>query len=361
MFRDILARQAATYHKPTDRSKTVGASEIGMCLRRVWFSKNKIDYDPGYERGWGAAIRGNVHEQAFWVPALRKHFGKNLLFAGKYQRTLKSGPLSATPDGLVINVAANALAYLGVKDIGPSRCVVVENKTLDPRIAIDVAKSENMFQVQCQMGLIRETTKYKPDYAVICYSNASFFDDVTEFVEKFDPDVYDRAKKRAWRVMSAKKADELKPEAWIWGGKDCQYCPWAKRCAAIRGNVPEEKHPHGTVMVTRLDPQLIAEFADMAREERMQHSIASMAEEKQREIQHAIKERLREKGLNRIDENGIKIIWSQVKGRPSTDWTKLKEAATLAGVDVESYSSVGDPSDRLTITLNPMKGTRNGK
>ena len=277
-----------------------------MCLRRIWFAKNKIEYDPGYEKGWGAAIRGNIHEQHFWVPALRKHFKRNLLFAGKQQRTLKSGPLSATPDGLVINVDRSALAYLGVKDIGPSRCVIVEAKTIDPRIAIDVAKSENMFQVQCQMGLIRELTKYKPDFAVICYSNASFYDDITEFVEKFDQSVYDRAKKRAWRVMSAKNASELKPESWIWGGKDCQYCPWAKRCAAIRGNVPIEQHPHGSLMLTRLDPQLVAEFYDLAREERTQHAIAGMAEEKQREIQHAIKERLKEKQLNRIDEPGLK-------------------------------------------------------
>ena len=39
--------------------------------------------------------------------------------------------------------------------------VVVECKTIDPRVNLLEEKSENAFQVQVQMGLIRELTKYK--------------------------------------------------------------------------------------------------------------------------------------------------------------------------------------------------------
>ena len=52
----------------TDRSQTIGASEIGMCARRVFFDKNEgdpvygVSRDPDFEERWGARARGSAYE-----------------------------------------------------------------------------------------------------------------------------------------------------------------------------------------------------------------------------------------------------------------------------------------------------------
>src|SRR6185436_8251163 len=120
-----------------DRSNTVGASEIGGCARKAFFEKNRNTKfgskpDADYRDGWGARMRGHLIEDYLWVPALRKRFGKNLLFAGKQQQTLFKGYISATPDGLVINQPRDILKEFklngkSVADIGPGKCFVVES------------------------------------------------------------------------------------------------------------------------------------------------------------------------------------------------------------------------------------------
>jgi len=45
---------------------------------------------------------------------------------------------------------------IGIEDIGPSCCVVLECKSIDPRANIDEVKPEHLYQVQVQLGLIRK-------------------------------------------------------------------------------------------------------------------------------------------------------------------------------------------------------------
>ena len=332
------------------RSLTVGASEVGQCLRKVFFTKAEgcadmhVDRDPDHVDGWGAARRGTSHETHFWVPAMRAAFSENLLYAGGKQRTLTVGKLSATPDGLLINQPRDALAGLFVPDIGTAGDIVIEAKTIDPRVSLTEARAENVFQAQVQMGMFRETTEHNPSYAIICYTNASFFDDVTEFAVKFDPKVYEQAKKRADLVFAATNAEELRPEGWIAGGKECGYCPFKRACGRIRSDVPANDGPV-------LDTQLIAEFFDLARQEKSWATKASAADDEKRNIQHSIKERLKEINHRRVDAPGLSVIWSTVKGRPSYDMVKLRDAASAAGLDIEQFSTVGDLTDRLLIKL----------
>ena len=210
------------------REKTVGSSEIGQCARKVWYLKHATEPDAGYVDTWGAARRGSVFESRFFVPAMRKHYGDKLLFAGGEQKRLVDKYLSATPDGLLIDQPRNLLAGLMVPNIGPSRCVVIECKTIDPRINLSEPKSTHVFQAIVQLGLLRKLTNYKPDYAVLIYTNASFYDDTVEFVIKFDPAVFAEAEKRANRIMISSLASDLKPEGWIEGGDECTYCPFSK-------------------------------------------------------------------------------------------------------------------------------------
>jgi CRISPR/Cas system-associated exonuclease Cas4 (RecB family) len=327
-----------------DREKTVGASEIGQCARKVWYLKHDGEHDPGHIDGWGAARRGSTFETRFFVPALRKHYGAKLLFAGGKQKRLVDKQLSATPDGLLIDQPRDLLAGLMVPDIGPSKSVVVEAKTVDPRINLSEPKMPHVFQVMVQLGLFRKLTKYKPDFGVIVYTNASFFDDIVEFVVKFDPEIFANAERRANRIMISSTAADMKPEGWIKGGDECKYCPFTKACGSIRGGVPANDKVAD-------DPQFIAELIDLAQQEREAKVICEQSDEDHKELQEKIKVHLRRKGLRFVRTSEMNVSWATVKGRPSYDWPGIKAAAAAAGVDLQSYETVGDPSDRLNVTV----------
>ena len=265
MIRETLATYAnATRNSDRRRASTIGASEIGQCARKIFYAKNADDpiyairRDTDYVDGWGAQVRGATFEQSFWVPALRAKYGDRLKFAGDEQRSFESGFLSATPDALLTEAPADILAELGVPDI-ESDCVLLEAKTVDPRVKLDRPKPEHRYQVIVQLGLARETTQFAPEYAVISYADASFWSEITEFAVKFDPDVYETAKRRTAKVMTAHQVSELPPEGWIAGGHECRYCPFAKTCGIARHGVPETSN-------AGVDPQFVTEARDLARE-----------------------------------------------------------------------------------------------
>ena len=325
-----------------DRKQTVGASEIGQCARKVFWLKNEDDpeyavpRDPEYIETWGARMRGTVFENAFWEPALRARFGDKLLFAGKDQRTFHKGFLTATPDGMLVNLTDEQQCEIGVE----TECVLVECKTADPRTNLNEAKAENIYQAQVQMGLVRETTRHKPTHAIISYTDASFWSDVREFVIPFDFTVYTVAQDRARRVMTAKDVSETQPEGWIAGGKECNYCPFTRPCGVERRNLPFQSGP--------IDPQFAAEMTDMAREYRRLENDSDMAGHYLRALAEKIKARLREKGVTKIP--GV-LTWSPVKARNGYDNKAIKQAAIDAGVDIEQFATQTEASDRLVIQV----------
>ncbi len=329
-----------------DRSETVGASEIGKCARQVFWTK-KLKHAPrkGDPTGWGARTRGTIMEDAFWHPALKSAFGSKLLMSGPEQKSIVDAPLSSTPDGLVTDLPRDFLAKLGVPDIGPSRCILVECKTIDPRVNLREARMENAFQVQVQLGIVRKKTKWKPDYALISYTDASFWDEVKEFPVKFDPARFEAARVRATKILTAEHPRELEPEGWIAGGGDCEYCPFVKECGITRRSLPEVEKV--------ADPQFVAEVTDMAREIMVRQDKLKEDEALLKAAQQAMKDRLREKSVRRVPDV---VVWSYVKGRQSYDNTAIREAAEKAGIDVEEFSTVGEPTDRLQILLQTAGG-----
>ena len=350
MIRETLATYAnATRNSDRRRASTIGASEIGQCARKIFYAKNADDpiyairRDTDYVDGWGAQVRGATFEQSFWVPALRAKYGDRLKFAGDERRSFESGFLSATPDALLTGAPADILAELGVPDI-KSDCVLLEAKTVDPRVKLDRPKPEHRYQVIVQLGLARETTQFAPEYAVISYADASFWSEITEFAVKFDPDVYATAKRRAAKVMTAHDASELPPEGWIAGGHECNYCPFATACGIARHAMPKQS-------ATAVDPQFVTEARDLARETKRHQADAENATAKLRASQNEIRERLRAKGLRRVVGDDFSIVWSPVKGRQSFDVKALKAAAIAAGVDVAQFETIGEPTDRLDVRV----------
>ena len=351
-LQEHVSRQREIYRKKTKRSGIyVGASEVGLCIRRVWYAKQqRLTLNPKHAddpTSWGAARRGSTFENYFWVPAMRKAYGDRLLFTGRQQQTMIYEDLRATPDGLLIRQKRDALTALGVSDIGPSRCVVLECKTIDPRIPLERAKPEHVFQAQIQLGMFRRTTEYKPDYALISYTNASFFDDIIEFVVEYDDAIFLQGLARAKQIKQATDPVQLKPEGWICGGQECNYCPFVKPCTAIRTG----REMPLSESAAAVDPGWLVRVTDLAKREREIATRVSADGEAQRNIQNEIRELLREAGLRQVTGHGISITWSPVKGRPSIDMKALKDAASKLGLDIQKFETVGDPTDRLIIRV----------
>jgi hypothetical protein len=193
---------------------------------------------------------------------------------------------------------------------------------------------------------------HRPNVALISYINASFLHDIYECAVRFDPTIFENAKRRAAQVVAATAADELKPEGWIAGGKECEFCPYTRSCGVIRHAVPTQPR------VEPLDPQFVAEIVDMAREARGRRSIVGAATADLRTIEHDIKERLRAKGLRRVDGDGVSVVWSAVKGRPSYDMKAIREAAEKVGTDLAEYETVGEATDRLVIRVAGQSARR---
>lgn len=331
-----------------DRTKTVGASEIGQCARKIYAIKNLgtrkgVVADADWTDNWGARVRGTIMEQQFWYPALKARFGQDLLMSGPDQYTLQSGYLSATPDGIIVNQPRDALKHLGVEDIGESSCYMAEAKTIDPRTSLLEAKSENMIQTQVQMGLIRELTQWKPEYDVLTYTDASFWSEVVEFPIRFDAKLYQNTKQRAAIIMNASSFSELKPEGWIAGGKECDYCPFAGACGVERRSGPIGP-------AKKIDPQFVAEIREFALEANCVEIGIDKLQFRLKDLQHYIKTRLREKGIRKIE--GI-VNWYEVSGHTYHSQAAMRERLIELGVNVDEFTRKGEPSDRLVISAIP--------
>ena len=132
---------------------------------------------------------------------------------------------------------------------------MVECKTADPRTNLDVAKPQNVFQTQVQMGLVRENTDYKPTHSVLSYTDASLLERRERVRDRIrSRALYDTAKQRAMMIMTA--TEPPAPEGWIAGGAECRYCPFTIACGIQRRNLPFQDN--------EVDPQFAAEMKDAA-------------------------------------------------------------------------------------------------
>jgi hypothetical protein len=208
-----------------DRAKSVGASEIGQCLRRVWYSKHGTERDACADT-YGYRVRGSVYEDGFFVPALRAYYGKRLRFAGGNQRTFfdQASPLSATPDGLLRDVTPAECAQW---NIPPTECVLVECKSIGSFKPAELPKPEHEFQTQVQMGLVRQHGRYTPTAAIIVYTSAFDWSRVSEHAVLYGPAVFERAQQRA-RIAMASAIPQREGE--LAGARECRFCPFKAPC-----------------------------------------------------------------------------------------------------------------------------------
>jgi len=340
-----------------DRSQTCGASEVFGCWRELWFKKRapELAEDPEEEDPeWGHAERGNLIENDFAVPCLQDMFGRDrCLFMGGEQKTFVDGRLSATPDGVVVDLAPDALVEYGVEDIGGGGVLGTEIKTfggeyaapkkfkgpslIDPSTEVVYyrPKPRHEGQGHVQMGALRRNTNYQPDYVAVLYINPANLKDIRVATVKYDDKVYQRAKERADAVFDPDKAAKDFPTE----GKmrnDCTYCKFVSACAQTdasrySGNVrkPKEFSEEEMEIFYQAVKKVATLRADMK---------AMEAEKKEAEFE--LRELLLEADTNRMGGEGWSASLSQNGGRKKLDAKRLAEDS---GLDPEDYMVEGNP------------------
>lgn len=243
----LNARPAAKWPAYDDgllpREQFVSASEIGKCLRMIWFGKNVPLEQGNYMDGnWGFAERGHSHEQ--WiVEQLRSYEHEyDWTYIGKDQVSFYDGNQSGTPDGL-LNCEHGLL--------------VVDFKSIDPRKNRNkLPVPENVDQIIQNIDLMEVCLDVDIDGGLLAYSDASNYADIIEYkINRSNPKVGERMielENRAETVMTATSADQLPPEGIYSGG--CTYCNHKALCSATVEQTRQmrEKHDKATDTAKRI-------------------------------------------------------------------------------------------------------------
>lgn len=354
LFDEFVAGSQKTWKH--DRKKSVGASEAFGCMRKSWFGKRgeKFGYtrDPEYHDSWGAVRRGDLLENYHVVPAVRSGLerrGLDLIMEGDNQDTIIDGVSSATLDGLIIDptgakLPKDFLAYYGIPEIDDDS-VVLEMKSFDPRITIAQEKAIHRGQTQMQMGLIRETTKYKPRYAVVLYVNASWIDDIRCFIVEWDEDVYNIGRKRAEQVFATEDPATLMAEGKLDGM--CDYCPFKRSCDQVSvSRVPAKRKALTKKEVEAQDTSLVDSINDHALRLRDLKAQKKALEREIEEENEAVRQQLIMANESRAVGTGWKASYTTVAGRRTLSKAKMEEA----GLNPEDYMEEGAGYEKLTMS-----------
>jgi hypothetical protein len=378
-----------------DRVKTVGASEIGACARMVAYRKSSTPVDAGYVDSSGAAARGDIMEDGWSAPLLRiaiEAVGGKLLWAGQENQMSLVNPkgwVSATPDGLAINMPADCITKYGVKDIEGSE-LVTEFKSIDPRTNSDkLPKSQHVDQVNLQMGLIRSTefmdeetgelTKYQPNYGIIVYTDAADYTKMQVAVVKYDHAGYLGQLTRAKTIMKAagwvwdekndmpawqdeegnfhdaqgkvlRAVEAMRPEGKISGGSECRYCAFSKRCLGYAAFVPKVAQIPDKKVVTSI--RKLAHMVQAAKDAEAE------AAQRKRDAESELKEMLAEAGTKFLGPEAtgdVIVSWKTTKGRTSKDTAAMERwiaaQCKKMGKEVPTFETTGKPSESLNVEL----------
>lgn len=318
------------------RELYVSASQIGLCEMRQYFmaQRGPVQIDNERPEAWGVFARGDTGEE--WVAGvfdraqLAEHGGPRLGLAfsstGKHQVTVidEINKLAATPDGIM---------WLG------SEPILLEIKTIDPRVSLDGPKPAHHRQVMFAMALMARVHSIKPTRAVILYVDCSNYANVTAFDVDYDEVEGDALIDRAKRIHTA-TLDELQPEGVYDGGNECKTCDFAAQCKAYQVERVERAEASAPI-----DDGDLTDLDDLATQREAAIQMEGEAKRLKESATNQIRMLLDDRGLSYAKTPGWTIRQSVTKGRETCDWRQAVED----GVDLSDYVSVGNGYPRLMV------------
>jgi len=279
-----------------DRSKYIGASEIGSCLRRVVFSKL---YPEAFDTAsMGRMLAGRAMENEV-VQLVRLSLNGRLRNTGRVQLDLRHPtlPFHAHPDGRVIN-SFDGLEGDGVLEVKTASAATFK------RYESEGLPQNYRDQVQSQLGLA------KLSWALVVLVSRENLSEMATFTIRFDPEHYARLEERAALAASALQNTAIREQ--LCGEPErgyCYSCPYSADCSAYcaqreagkRGEIPE-------VVRLQLDCQ-IEELASL-------ESDLGPMQDRVTELRDQVKTALLCTGANRVVlENGtVQIVESSRTG-----------------------------------------------
>ena len=328
-----------------DRSKTVGASEVGQCLRKTVYAKHGVEQDANFSQSFGAAVRGDVIEQ--WLEKLLSTYlpkGVSLIWSGAEQKTLVHGYTSATPDGLFVAEKPFTFSLKGKSYT--TNCLYNEIKSIDPRPFDNLDKPRHNHVLQVHQGMhltyVGSKGKYAPKFGILFYVNASFLDQVKMFVVERDAEIALSLEARANSVFNLYSADNLPtPEGKVEGGKECMYCPWKNRCTKREVDlIPTNTHSNFQAgVLDRLEELAVTRKRNYAEMKDLEKLVKDTDQE--------IFSTMRDADSRKVEGDWGSVTVFSAKSPPRYN----KELFEKKGLDPKDFQVEGEYSPRLNISL----------
>lgn len=334
-----------------DRTKTIGASEIMACARKVAYSKTGATPDPEYVDANGFATRGNHMEAwiAGWMTHAVEAAGGQLLYAGQSnQITLIADPVSVTPDGVAVELPRDWLAPHGVADLGEGCCVVTEFKSISPRFKVEkLPKMQHVYQCKLQLGMVRHATEHRPEYGIVVYVNSDQYDDIRVFAVKHDENDFRALVGRAKRIMAIRDPNQAAPEGKVAGGDDCRVCPYAKQCL---GFLPWLQ----PFEVTPSDKGALKRIKTLAAKKAAAERAIAKAKKIDGEAEEALYAALAEAKTRYVKHGKVLVQAKETPSQRRTDANRLRELAKSLGAtdeQIEACKVPTKPGASLTVEI----------
>lgn len=302
-----------------DRSKTVGASEVGKCMRMTAHKKIEGEHLHRPE-DYGFVKRGDVIEDAWFAPAL-KTAGLKVSAVGQDQVTLihPNGVLSGTPDGW--------LELAGEK-------YVLECKS---RSAVpEKPLRAHYWQVTANIGIARDLGDLRVSGAVIVYINPNEISDIGVFFVEFDESLYQTIKDRAGLIMDATSWTDLPAEGRSFG--DCAYCPARKECWTYDADIFDGEEPAFSENALKALESMVKDRVQLAR-------ASKEADQARKELDDGIRQMLQEHGVDKVPLTDCTVRLAKRKGRKTLD----RKALEAAGFDLAPYEKEGAPISFIEV------------
>jgi hypothetical protein len=192
------------------------------------------------------------------------------------------------------------------------------------------------------MGILNETTEFKPQFSVILYANASFLSDLKPFVVEFDPGVYAAGKMRAEKVWTFEKITDAPPEGRM--HKGCDYCRWRNACgAAILSQWAETKPTSTPEQLAACTPHIMA-YMDAKK-------AAEAAELVFEQAKQALKDAMYAQKTRTLKADNFTVSWQTVRPTMKPSITAMREA----GVDLSPYMRETAGYDKVVVLPKKVK------
>jgi CRISPR-associated exonuclease Cas4 len=294
-----------------DRSKYVGSSDIGGCLKRAVLSKTNGEPNRSLDELL-ILERGHIVE-------------------GIIEKALKANNLSYKSQvgvKALLDDQTPVKAHLDFVVENSKECVVIECKSVSHQI--DAPYEAWVLQIQFQLGLLKASFQRKgldkPVRGIIAVMDVNT-GWAKEFAIEFNEALLAIALNRAKTIWNAVKRGENANAIEGELGALCGYCPFKGQCQTLRSGAKE----------------LPAEIAKKV--ERLKS--LNKVEKEQKAIKAEVKSYLEVAGLEKATADDMTVSIVSCKGRPNVNLEKLKE---LAGEDVVAECvSEGDSYSYLKV------------